>query len=1160
MKIRKRMLAGIVALTMTVTTLAGWTSQDSASAQSSSNAAADTAAVNYDLSASDITMTADLSYVVSDSEVNTVTLTLEGGTFKEGIGTDDIRLDNALKGLQGTLRDAKKAYALTYWVKGDVLPTGYAITDAKGNELASDAEIPDDYKISTPDGLKNPSDVFGKILDLDTATDAQVGEYNQEILDYIADQASKNNPVFTQFNNNVAGFELALSNALDLVNNVGSSYHPFDAFDIYCAKHYNFDSQSYGPRVAIREDAAVTFTQSMAVFGVVKNIAKYPEQSVYIGMNKKYHAAMEKIDSSVPAGHGTGEILAYPHGGVETEVSTGKYIKDVKLAGESSVTAAKNDLNKSAGGAYIYLGYKTTTDPDAAIRKLFISKTKNTQGITSGGIYYNALPNMVNLNSGINADKYYLYYTKDAAQTSDEPLTAIWFNNYSGNSLMNWNLNGDTDGDTIYLHYANAFDSTTTEVVPDENDPEYYPYCYTLGKKVYLLDSKTYDVYGISLDHRHYNFTSTQRDEFISRMQNSSIRDELYDAGLLRDEELFNDLKNLPLSTSMSRTLTLYDPFNGQLTAGHQQVNISAIESAGKSIVNYNPGFDVHVDLDYTLHDETRYQEFLMLAAVDTDYSATRPVEANYAKELASKFENNKLTYMMDIGGSYTTSAASKVVFYNANGTTAGTVNVADTTPSTNPMNGDTYYELSCSAATAADAEKLTARFYYNEQDYFDLTPYKEATFTVTWKNEDGTVLEKDERVPYGTTPQYNGAEPKKAADNDYVYIFKGVTADTAYIAQYDAFSRNNTVTVKAQDVNGDVVPANLTGGGEYEYGASATLTAPQIVGYNFMGWYDSKGERCFTTSTVYKFTVTEPVDLIAKYKAIAQVKVEINGGAGIFTINGNEYSNSSKQEYMLGTRITVVSNDPNFSFWRNSYGMVVSRSKEYTFTVTGTDIIQVVSNNVMEDNVTIVFESAYNQIMASDQITRGQTTKEPALPTYNGNTALGWDYDCDGIYDPEKDTLEAAVELAFANDAHAIVIRPVYRLNDNTYYITVNGGAVTKGEANVDGTFTQNTVISVTADEPVTGQKFSHWRDGAYKVVSYNKSYSFFADDTKYSHGYFYYHVHEGYVSICGYFGGEKAVEIPSSIAGKPVSEIEHNAFKGCSSIEQIEVHSGEM
>ena len=475
-------------------------------------------------------------------------------------------------------------------------------------------------------------------------------------------------------------------------------------------------------------------------------------------------------------------------------------------------------------------------------------------------------------------------------------------------------------------------------------------------------------------------------------MQNSSIRDELYGAGLLRDEELFNDLKNLPLSTNMARTTI----------TGSEKVDIRAIESAGKSIVNYNPSLEAETELNFTFVKENRYQEFLMLATVDTDYSATLPVEKNYAKELGSKYEDGKLTYIMDIGGSYTTSSDSKVVFYNADGTTAGTAIVADTTPKTNSMNGDTYYELSLSnVASAAAAEALTARFYYNAQDYFDLTPFNEATFTVTWKNEDGTVLETDERVPYGTTPQYNGAEPQKASTDSNVYKFKGwspevkgVTADTAYIATYDEFSRNNTVTVKAQDVNGSRVPADLTGGGAYEYGETATLTAPQIVGYNFMGWYDSKGERCFTTSNAYKFNVTEPVNLIAKYKAIAKVNVEINGGAGGFTINGKGYSNTSMQEYMLGTRITVVSNDPKFSFWRNSYGMVVSRSKEYTFTVTGTDIIQVVSNNVMEDNVTIVFESAYNQIIASQQIDRSETETidGPALSTYNGNTALGWE------------------------------------------------------------------------------------------------------------------------------------------------------------------------
>ncbi len=57
----------------------------------------------------------------------------------------------------------------------------------------------------------------------------------------------------------------------------------------------------------------------------------------------------------------------------------------------------------------------------------------------------------------------------------------------------------------------------------------------------------------------------------------------------------------------------------------------------------------------------------------------------------------------------------------------------------------------------------------------------------------------------------------------------------------------------------------------------------------------------------------------------------------------------------------------------------------------------------------------------------------------------------------------------------------------------------------------------------------------------------------TVYSDGYFYYHAYEGYNSICGYFGKETTVVVPSSIAGRPVSRIEAGAFDGCSTIEKL-------
>ena len=61
--------------------------------------------------------------------------------------------------------------------------------------------------------------------------------------------------------------------------------------------------------------------------------------------------------------------------------------------------------------------------------------------------------------------------------------------------------------------------------------------------------------------------------------------------------------------------------------------------------------------------------------------------------------------------------------------------------------------------------------------------------------------------------------------------------------------------------------------------------------------------------------------------------------------------------------------------------------------------------------------------------------------------------------------------------------------------------------------------------------------------------------DTNRYSFGHFYYHSHNGYVSICGYLGRETEVEIPSVMSGRPVSEIESGSFQGCNTIETITV-----
>ena len=131
---------------------------------------------------------------------------------------------------------------------------------------------------------------------------------------------------------------------------------------------------------------------------------------------------------------------------------------------------------------------------------------------------------------------------------------------------------------------------------------------------------------------------------------------------------------------------------------------------------------------------------------------------------------------------------------------------------------------------------------------------------------------------------------------------FRAVVSDLAYVAKFEKDSY--TITVSADPAEGGTV----SGGGTYETGTYAALTATPNSGYKFDGWY--QGSTLKSTNANYTFTVTGNITLTAKFSQATTYTVTVNKDPA----NGGTVTGGGTYAEGASTTLTATPN-PGWEF-----------------------------------------------------------------------------------------------------------------------------------------------------------------------------------------------------------------------------------------------------
>lgn len=368
-------------------------------------------------------------------------------------------------------------------------------------------------------------------------------------------------------------------------------------------------------------------------------------------------------------------------------------------------------------------------------------------------------------------------------------------------------------------------------------------------------------------------------------------------------------------------------------------------------------------------------------------------------------------------------------------------------------------------------------------------------TYTITWENYDGSILEVDSNVPYGTTPTYDGSSPSKPNDAEYTYTWNGwspsvteVNGDTTYTAQYTSSKNTYTITWKNYDGSILEIDSNVLYGTTPTYdGATPIKQNDSQYSYTWSGW--TPFVQPVTSNTTYVATFSDKL-------VNAKISFDLNGGTTTHSTEPFYSSTIESKDFFFD----VKKENYNFRGWSYNGQMVFDQN----------------GNKLSNPSIktSMVFKAEFSQkviLTIYSNIPNAGTLLGEGTYEYNTNvdvsahpnqgySFIGWYYNNTllsnkEIYRYMMWSEDVSLEARFKINSYVLHVGSAHPLlgqvmiMDNNYY-----------EDESERNITYLDSVSISAYTKTEEHRFLGWYDANGNLVTPNAVYTFVMTNYDYS------------------------------------------------------------